>query len=264
MDLELSGKAALVTGASRGLGYAIAETLLNEGASVCLCARGQADLDAAVARLSSRLPSSGASTGSRVTSIRADVATEDGAKAAVEETIRALGGIDILVNNVGGSAGAGSFDAASPAQWRAVVDANLFSTVWCSQRAVEHMRAHGGGAIVHVSSISGREYASSAPYATTKSGVIALAKEMAVDLARYGIRVNSVAPGSILFPGGSWERRQRQDPARIAKMIAEELPWKRFGTPEEVGAAVAFLCSPKASWVTGACLPIDGGQGRAL
>jgi 3-oxoacyl-[acyl-carrier protein] reductase len=165
---------------------------------------------------------------------------------------------------VGGSGGAGAFDQATTAQWKDVLDRNLLAAVWCSQRAVELMRERGGGCIVHINSIYGREYASSAPYTAAKAGLTALTKEMAVDLARHRIRVNGVAPGSIFFPGGSWDRRQKAQPEKVEKLLREEIPWGRFGTPEEVADVVVFLCSERASWVTGATLPVDGGQGRAF
>lgn len=255
MDLQLSGKSALITGASRGIGRATALALAREGVKVFVCARGEADL----ARTREEI----AELGGVVAAATLDVSTQPGALEAVEATVRAFGRIDLLVNNVGGSLGAGAFDHATPEQWNQVLQVNLMSAVWCSQRAVQSMR-DGGGAIVHINSICGREYCTSAPYTAAKAALTALTKEMAIDLARHRIRVNSVAPGSILFPGGSWDRRRKKDPARIERMLKEELPWGRFGTPEEVADAVVFLCSERASWITGATLPVDGAQGRAF
>ncbi len=256
MDLELKGKAALVTGSSRGIGRAIATGLVREGARVCLSARGAEALEATAVQLRA--------SGAEVITVTGDVATPEGAAAAVDAAVQAFGTLDILINNVGGSHGAGAFDTASLAQWKDVLDRNLMAAVWCSQRAVDVMRARGGGCIVHINSIYGREYGTSAPYTVAKSGLTALTKEMAIDLARHRIRVNGVAPGSILFPGGSWDKRQKAQPEKVEKMLREEMPWGRFGTPEEVADVVVFLCSERARWVTGATLPVDGGQGRAF
>lgn len=254
MDLELSDKAALVTGASRGMGKAIALALAHEGASVFLVARGEEDLRAAAEEARA--------TGAKVGSLALDVATEDGARRAVDSACAAFGALDILVNNVGGSQGSGTFDRVDAARFRQVLDLNLMSAVYCSQRAVERMRERGG-CIVHINSICGREYCSSAPYVAAKAALTGLTKEMAVDLARHRIRVNSVAPGSTLFPGGSWDRRRREKPEIVEKMLRDNLPWGRFGTPEEIANVVTFLCSARASWVTGSTLAVDGGQGRA-
>ena len=256
MELELRGKTALVTGSSRGIGRAIATALAREGVRVCLSARGAAGLEAAAAELRA--------LGAEVITCVGDVATLEGAAAAVDTAVRTFGALDVLVNNVGGSGGAGAFDGATAAQWKDVVDRNLLASVWCSQRAVEHMKTQGGGCIVHINSIFGREYATSAPYTAAKAALTALTKEMAVDLARHRIRVNGVAPGSILFAGGSWDKRRQADPEKVAKLVREELPWGRFGAPEEVADVVVFLCSERARWVTGATVPVDGGQGRAF
>lgn len=256
MDLDLKGRAALVTGSSRGIGRAIATALAREGVRVCLSARGAEGLEATAAELRA--------SGAEVVTVAGDVATPEGAAAAVDTAVRAFGALDVLVNNVGGSGGVGAFDVATAPQWKDVLDRNLLAAVWCSQHAVEHMKARGGGCIVHINSIYGREYGTSAPYTTAKAGLTALTKEMAIDLARHRIRVNGVAPGSILFPGGSWDRRRQAQPEKVEKLVREELPWGRFGTPEEVADVVVFLCSERARWVTGATVPVDGGQGRAF
>jgi 3-oxoacyl-[acyl-carrier protein] reductase len=256
MDLGLQNKTALVTGSSRGIGRATAKALAAEGAVVTVVARGALEVESVVEEIRQG--------GGRAHGLVADVATRDGAHEAVEHAVRHMGGLDILVNNVGGSTGAGPFDSADEATWERVVDANLMSAVWCSRAALAPFEARGGGTIVHVTSICGLEYCTSAPYTAAKGALASLTKEMAVDLAPRKIRVVAVAPGSILFPGGSWDRRRTSNPAKIEKMIADELPWGRFGTPEEVADVIAFVASPRASWITGSSVVVDGAQGRRV
>ncbi|HET7503795.1 MAG TPA: SDR family oxidoreductase [Kofleriaceae bacterium] len=253
MDLELAGKLCLVSGASRGIGRAIAHGLAREGARVAAVARGQGDLDA----LLGELPGPGH------TAIVADVATAEGATAAVDGCVRALGGIDVVVTNVGKSFArdAGAMD---DADLERSLDMNLGTAARVAQRAVPHLVARGGGSITMIASIWGREAGGAPGYNAAKAAVIALAKALARDYARHAIRVNSIAPGSILFPGGGWDRRRIADPAAIAEFVQRELPFGRFGTPDEVADAVVFLASPRARWISGACLPVDGGQGRAF
>lgn len=256
MDLQLDGKACLVSGASRGIGRAIALGLAREGARVCGVARGEADL----ATLAGELAAAGA--GPHATCV-ADVVTPEGAQAAVDACVAAHGGVDVVVCNVGKSF-ARSVAEMDDADLQRSLDLNLWSAVRVAQRAVPHLRARGGGAIVMISSIWGREAGGAPGYNAAKAAEIAIAKAMALDLAKDGIRVNSVAPGSILFPGGGWARRQAADPAGIAAFVARELPFGRFGAPDEVADVVTFLCSPRARWVSGACVVVDGGQSRAF
>ena len=258
MNLELTDKVAIVTGSSRGLGMACARALVEEGCRVTVCARGVERLNAAAAELRAV---NGAAD--RVLSVHADVAEADGVERVVSATVEQFGGLDILVNNVGLARGAAIADT-SDGEWQEAFDQTLMPAVRASRLAVPHLRKRGGGSIVMIASIWGRESGGRMTYNAVKAAEISLAKSMSQQLARDNIRVNSVAPGSILFPGGSWHRRQQDDPAGIAEFVARELPFGRFGRPEEVGAVVAVLVSPRASWISGASVPVDGCQSRSL
>lgn len=266
MDLQLDGKVAVITGSSRGLGFASARALVAEGARVCICARGAERLAAAVAELHAVADSrgdGGAAADGAVLGLEADLSTEAGAAAVIDGAVQAFGGLDILVNNVG-KAGGGGITEADDDEWQAAFDQTLHPAIRASRCAVPHLRARGGGVILMIASIWGRESGGRMTYNVVKAAEISLAKSLAGQLAADNIRVNSVAPGSISFPGGSWAKRQAADPEGMVAFVRREIPFGRFGRAEEVGDVVAFLASPRASWVAGACVTVDGGQSRSL
>ena len=258
MDLGLQDKVAVVTGSSRGLGLASARALAAEGCRVCVCARTEAPLEEAARELA------GVAGGrDRVLAVAADVSTAEGVAEVVSRTVAAFGGLDVLVNNVGLGRGGGLLEATDE-EWREAFDQTLLPAVRVSRLAVPHMQRRGGGAIVMIASIWGREAGGRMTYNAIKAAEISLAKSMAQQLAPMNIRVNSVSPGSILFEGGSWWKRQQADPEGIADFVRREIPFGRFGRPEEVGDVVAFLASERASWITGTSVVVDGGQSRAF
>jgi 3-oxoacyl-[acyl-carrier protein] reductase len=257
VNLDLDGKVAIVTGSSRGLGLACATALVQEGCRVAVAARGETGLTKAAAGLR-RIGGP-----DRVLAVAGDLSSPEVMERLVAQTVSTFGGLDVLVNNMGLARG-GTLLETGDAEWQEAIDQTLFPAIRASRLAVPHMRERGGGAIVMIASIWGRESGGRMTYNAVKAAEISLAKSLAQQLAHESIRVNSVAPGSILFPGGSWDRRQREDPAGIADFVARELPFGRFGRPEEVGTVVAFLASSRASWISGASVPVDGCQSRSL
>ena len=257
MNLHLTDAVAIVTGSSQGLGLASARALVDEGARVTICARNPDKLQAAAAELHTA-----AGAIDRVFAVVADVSTPDGAARVVDETLKKFGRVDVLVNNVGKAGGTDIVDTTDE-EWQSAIDQTLFPAVRMSRLVVPHMRKQASGVILMIASIWGRESGGRMTYNAVKAAEISLAKAMSQQLAKDNIRVNSVAPGSIAFEGGTWWKRAQEDPKGMAEFVKREIAFGRFGTAEEVGALVAFLASPKASWITGACITVDGGQSRS-
>jgi 3-oxoacyl-[acyl-carrier protein] reductase len=257
MDLGLNDRVAIVTGSSKGLGFSSAKALISEGCRVVICARTPEPLQEARRRLAEIAGED------RVLAVAVDLSRASGAQELVDSTVATFGGIDILVNNIGLGRGGGLLDTADEV-WQEAIDYTLIPAVRVSRLVVPQMQRRGGGSIIMIASIYGREAGGRMTYNAVKAAEISLAKSLARQLAPMNIRVNSVSPGSILFEGGSWWKRQQDDPAGIAEFVERELPFGRFGRPEEVGDVVAYLSSARASWISGTSVVVDGCQSRAF
>ncbi|MGQ4809344.1 3-oxoacyl-[acyl-carrier-protein] reductase FabG [Candidatus Entotheonellaceae bacterium PAL068K] len=254
MDLGLRDKVAIVTGGSRGIGKATVLELAHEGCKVAFSARGKETLQATAHEVTQ--------CGAAGLPVQADMTSLDDVERLVRQTTATFGGVDILVNNVGGSRGGQTWDVTDE-DWAEVFYLNLFAAVRTSRLVIPEMRKRGGGRIINISSIYGRESGGAMTYNAVKASMISWSKALAKQLAKNDILVNVVAPGSILFPGGSWERRQQDNPHFIDTFVRTEMPLGRFGRPEEVAAIVAFLASKRATLMTGACVNVDGCQSRS-
>lgn len=247
MPFDFNGKRVVVCGGSRGIGRSIALGFARAGAAVSICARDAEVLAATRAEL--------AKHGNTAHAAPCDLADGPAVGRYIAEAAAALGGIDVLVNN---ASGFGMSD--DEAGWEASVAVDLMATVRASHAAIPLIERNGGGSIVNISSISGyRASPRSPPYAAVKAALFQYTTTQAAVLARKGIRVNCVAPGSIEFPGGTWEKRKSDNP-KLYNRILESIPFGRLGHPEEVANVVLFLASPLAGWITGQTITVDGGQ----
>jgi 3-oxoacyl-[acyl-carrier protein] reductase len=249
MDFGIAGKVGLVSAGTKGIGLAIALALAAEGVRVAVAARTEADVKRTAALLGGL-------------GVVADLLTEEGCRLAVNETEKMLGPIDILVNNLGLRAGSSWADT-GPSEFEAAFAGNVGVSVRMTQLVMPGMLAREWGRVVVVSSVFGREAGGAPAYNAAKSAEISLVTSLAREVAAKGVTVNCVAPGSILWEGGGWHRRQQADPEAIADFVEREMPLGRFGEVEEVAGVVAFICSQQASLLNGACIAVDGGQSRS-
>lgn len=250
MDLQLNGKRILITGGSKGIGKAIAQAFISEGAIVTIAARDRDVLNVTREELNQR-----------VSIIKADITIESERENLMDTFIEQHGSIDVLINNAGGSNGS-TVSSTDMNLFYQAMELNYFSAVHLSKLAVEHMKKQRSGSIINITSIYGRESGGKATYNNSKSALISFTKSLADEVISDGIRVNSLAPGSILHDTGNWLKRMKEDPKKIQEFVKKEIPAGRFGTPEEIANVVTFLSSDKASWIVGASINVDGGQSR--
>lgn len=252
MDLGLAGRRALVTGGTRGLGRAVVDRLVEEGCAVALCARSEDVVQQTLAELRG--------SGASVLGAAVDVTDEPALEAFVTASAAALGGLDLLVANAGGAVGGPGVGDSSAQEWRTTFDLNVVHAALAVQAALPHLAASDAASVVVIASISGSRPQPRPQYAAAKAAEISLAASLARELGPQGVRVNTVSPGSVLFEGGSWARRRDAEPEAFAAFVAREFPLGRLGTPQEVADVTAFLLSPRASWVSGTDVMVDGAQ----
>ncbi|TDQ33747.1 SDR family NAD(P)-dependent oxidoreductase [Aureibacillus halotolerans] len=247
MNLQLEGKNVLITGGSKGIGKGIAKAFLKEGAHVTIAARNVEDLETAAEEIG----------GAAI--LELNVTDETHVHEQFEKYISRNGTLDVLINNAGGSQG-GAVLYTELQEFKEAMELNFYSAVRLSQLAGAHMKQRRSGAIVQISSIFGKESGGKPTYNASKSALISFTKSFADEMIPNGVRVNSVAPGSILHPTGNWQKRLEKSPQAIQQFVDQNIPAGRFGTVEEVANVVVFLASPMASWVVGTTVTVDGGQ----
>jgi len=256
MDLQLKNRVAFVAGSSRGIGRAIALSLLQEGCRVCITGRESSALSGAEEDLRSKFPD-------RVLAIPGDLTDAPVIEAALRTVKRLWGGLEILVANLGSGRGKSGWKQEED-EWQRLFNLNFFGSVRLAEAAIPYLQPQGG-TILFVGSIVAMEATPAPlPYSAAKAALVNYSKNLSRTLADHSIRVNCLVPGNVLFPGGSWERHLNERREEVERMISLEVPQRRFGSPEEIAEFAAYLVSPRAGFATGGCYIIDGGQTRRI
>jgi len=255
VDLNLRDKVILVAGSSRGIGKEVAGFLLDEGARVCISGRDAAALEAAKIELSPR---------GQLLAFSGDLSEPSGVSDVIEFIRSKWDTLDALVANLGTGRGTAGWDQTED-EWDRLFTLNFHASRRLANAVIPALASNGGGSIVFISSITGVEATPAPlPYSAAKAALINYSKNLSRLVAAQKIRVNCIAPGNIIFPGGSWDNRLATSPELVARMLKAEVPMERLGTPDEIASLVAFLCSERASFITGSCVIADGGQTRRL
>lgn len=258
MDLGLRDLVAFIAGSSRGIGLAVARAFLREGAKVVITGRHAESLDEARTLLADE------SESRRILSICCDMTNPKDIRHALDETQSSFGRMDAIVANVGSGTARSGWDL-SLDDWQTALNTNLLGGMALASAALPHLTTRGGGSLTFISSIAGCEAINAPiPYSAAKAALQNATKSLSRLVGPQGVRVNVVAPGNIFFPGSSWEHKLAERREFFEQYIQSEVPMQRFGLPEEIADIIVFLSSARASFVTGACWVIDGGQTRSV
>lgn len=257
VNLSLQNRVALVAGSSRGIGKAIAAALLSEGCRVCITGRSEPMLSQALAEFKAEFGNDCA------ISFCGDLTDSSTVEQALSKTHGLWQRLDVVVANLGSGSGKTGWQLESD-EWERLFRMNFWGSVNLAQAAIPLLAESQRGNLLFIASIAGVEATPAPlPYSAAKAALISYSKNLANQVANLGIRVNCIAPGNVLFPGGTWERHLENNKEKVLQMIDSSVPLARFGTPEEIASLAVFLCSDAATFITGACVKADGGQTRS-